>query len=125
MLFRSPARPDPLYLRNLFTWAPTPFFNTGLVVDSDGSIHSSNVVLSGKLEELGARTRLGSLDDPPTVDALRDGAERTWRLLQRELPARIVESTLAADAELSRLVRGLYPAFARKRRRATAASAVA
>ncbi len=52
-----------LYIRNLFVWAPTPFFNTGLVVDSDESIHSSNVVLSGKLEELGSKTRLGSLSE--------------------------------------------------------------
>jgi len=105
-----------LYLRNLFVWAPTPFFNTGLVVDSDGSVHTSNVVLSGKLEELGAKTRLGTLDSPPSVEQLDAGAERTWALLQEALPGRIIESTLAADAELSRFVRGLYPSWARWKR---------
>ena len=52
-----------LYLRNLFTWSPTPFFNTGLIVDSDRSIHPSNVGLSGSLEGLLGRTRLGTLED--------------------------------------------------------------
>ncbi len=101
-----------LYLRNLFTWAPTPFFNTGLVIDSDGSVHASNVVLSGKLEELGAKTRLGTLESPPSPEQLDAGAERTWALLQEALPARIIESTMAADAELSRFVRALYPSWA-------------
>ncbi len=110
-----------LYLRNLFTWAPTPFFNTGLVVDSDGSVHTSNVVLSGKLEELGDQTRLGTLDDPPSLDELDRGAERTWGLLRGALPARIIESTEAADAELSRFVRGLYPAWAAMKRARTSA----
>lgn len=109
-----------LYLRNLFTWAPTPFFNTGLVVDSDRSIHSSNVVLSGKLEELGGQTVLGTLDEPPEPSALDASAAAIWELLQAELPERIVESTRAADAALSELVQGLYPAWARwkKARRA-------
>ena len=105
-----------LYLRNLFTWAPTPFFNTGLVVDSDGSVHASNVVLSGKLEELGSKTRLGTLDAPPSAEELDAGAQRTWSLLEGALPARIIESTLAADGELSRFVRGLYPAWAHMKR---------
>ena len=108
-----------LYLRNLFTWAPTPFFNTGLVVDSDGSIHASNILLSGKLEELGAQTRLGTLDAPPSLAELDAGAERTWGLLQSALAPRIIESTLAVDAELSRFVRGLYPDWAAWKARRT------
>ncbi|MCO4769224.1 MAG: radical SAM protein [Deltaproteobacteria bacterium] len=106
-----------LYLRNLFVWAPTPFFNTGLVVDSDASIHTSNVVLSGKLEELGSQTRLGSLDEPPRVEDLDAGAARTWDLLQQELPDKIVQSTRAADAALSGLVESLYGDWARWKRR--------
>lgn len=111
------ARGDYLYVRNLFTWAPTPFFNAGLVVDSDGSIHSSNVVLSGKLEELAAMTRLGTLDEPPEPETLDASAGRTWELLQRSLPPRIIESTRAVDAELTRFVQSLYPDWARWRRR--------
>jgi len=107
---------DYLYLRNLFVWAPTPFFNTGLVVDSDGSIHSSNVVLSGKMEELGPQTQLGTLDAPPAPDALDQSAAATWELLQAELPERIIQSTREADAALSELVQGLYGPWARWKR---------
>ena len=59
------------YVRNLFTWAPTPFFNTGLVVDADRTIHPSNVGLSGALDHLRSETSVGSLDDPLGREALR------------------------------------------------------
>ena len=32
-----------MYIRNLFTWAPTPFFNSGLVVDSTGASNEYGV----------------------------------------------------------------------------------
>lgn len=101
-----------LYLRNLFTWAPTPFFNTGLVVDSDRTLHPSNVGLSGALDDLRDQTQVGTLDDPPTASELDAAAQRTNGLLQETLSERVWESTQAADAELTRLVRGLYPAWA-------------
>lgn len=110
-------RGERLYVRNLFTHAPTPFFNTGLVVDADGSIHPSNLGLSGALEELLAETRVGSLDDPPSPGVVARKAEEVNALLARALPARIWESTQAVDAELSRFCRGLYPAYLVQRRR--------
>ncbi|RME20495.1 MAG: radical SAM protein [Deltaproteobacteria bacterium] len=108
-----------LYVRNLFTWAPTPFFNTGLVVDSDGSIHPSNVGLSGQLDGLRGRTRVGSLDAPPSVARLRQRAAAINAMLAETLEPRVWESTLAADAALTGFVRGLVPAWiaARRRRR--------
>ncbi len=110
------AAGDRLYLRNLFTWAPTPFFNRGLVVDSDGTIHPSNVGLSGALDGLRGRTQVGTLDEPPSVEALQAAEEQTNALLQEVLTPRVWRSTLAADAELSRLVRGLYLDYAAMRR---------
>ena len=109
-----------LYLRNLFTWAPTPFFNRGLIVDADGSIHPSNVGLSASLEELLSETRVGHLDAPPTPSELRRAEARTNALLQERLPARVWASTHAADRELSRLCRRLYPAFLADRARRAA-----
>jgi hypothetical protein len=106
-----------LYLRNLFTWAPTPFFNGGLVVDADGSIHPTNLGLSGALEELLDETRAGTLDDPPSREALEQKAEAVTELLARALPPRIWQSTLAVDAELSRFCRRLYPAYLAERQR--------
>ncbi|MBT3220698.1 MAG: hypothetical protein HN348_16550, partial [Proteobacteria bacterium] len=96
------------YLRNLFTWAPTPFVNTGLVVDADRSIHPSNASLCGLLADLHRHTRLGSLDNPPSEDSLRQASALMPDLLRRHLSEEIWSSTLAADAELSRLCRSLY-----------------
>lgn len=111
-----------LYLRNLFTWAPTPFFNTGLVVDSDRTLHPSNVGLSGALDDLRDQTQVGTLDDPPTPAELDAAAERTNGLLQQALTPKVWASTQAADAELSRLCRGLYPDYAAWRARGRGAS---
>ena len=109
-----------LYVRNLFTWAPTPFFNTGVVVDSDGSIHPNNLGLSGALDELLPQTRVGTLDDPPTPEALAEKSQLVNRLLEENLPPNVWSSTLAVDASLTRFCRGLYPEFLahRSRRRA-------
>lgn len=116
------AQGDRLYLRNLFTWAPTPFFNTGLVVDADRSIHPSNIGLSGALDHTRSRTVAGDLDDPPSPEALAAKAAEVNPLLREVLPVGVWESTQAADAALTRLCQSLYPAFSamRRRRRQTA-----
>lgn len=116
--WRSGSR---LYVRNLFTWAPTPFFNTGLVVDSDGSIHPSNLGLSGALDELRSETRIGSLDDPPEPDALARAQARVNELLAARLPSEVWRSTLRVDALLTRFCRRLYPEYLAHRARRRAA----
>lgn len=110
------AQGEALYLRNLFTWAPTPFFNVGWVVDADGSVHPSNLGLSGKLDHLREQTRVGTLDSPPTDEALAAGEARVNALLRQTLSPEIFASTEAADAELTALCRRLYPEWAAWRR---------
>lgn len=105
-----------LYVRNLFIQAPTPFFNTGLIVDADRSIHPSNLGLSGSLDGLRVKTQIGDLDNPPTPEALSDAAQRVNKLLQEELSEKIWNSTMAADAELTRFCRQLWPSFLRYRK---------
>jgi hypothetical protein len=104
-----------LYLRNLFTLQPTPFFNTGFIVDADRTIHPSNVGLSGSLDELLAETRCGDLDNPPSNDVLEAKAAEINGLLESSLPPRVWSSTMAVDAELTRLCRSLYPHYRRYR----------
>jgi MoaA/NifB/PqqE/SkfB family radical SAM enzyme len=104
-----------LYLRNLFTLQPTPFFNTGFIVDADGTIHPSNVGLSGSLDELLDQTRVGTLDDPPTNAELEAKAASINGLLESSLPPKVWSSTMAVDAELTRLCRSLYPHYRRYR----------
>lgn len=111
-----------LYLRNLFTRAPTPFFNTGLVVDADRSIHPSNIGLSGALDETRAQTRCGDLDDPPSPELLAAQAARVNDLLRSALRPEVWQSTLAVDAALTRLCRRLLPVWARTRNRGVPAS---
>ena len=111
----------PMYVRNLFTWAPTPFFNTGFVVDADRTIHPSNIGLSGTLDALRAETQVGTLDDPPDADALQAAAERTNTLLQSHLPKKVWDSTAAVDQLLSEFCRKLYPHWAAYRKRRSAA----
>ena len=113
-------RREHVYLRNLFTWAPTPFFNTGLVVDADRRIHASNVGLSGALEALLDETQLGDLDAPPTPEALAAKSREVNALLEATLPEPVWRSTLAVDRALSRFCRGLYPALLRYRSRRAA-----
>lgn len=110
------ASGERLYVRNLTTLAPTPFFNTGLVVDSDRTIHPSNVGLSGALEELLAETRCGDLDAPPTVDALAQKQLEVNALLEKTLTPRVWSSTLAADAALTKFCRALMPRWIEARR---------
>ena len=105
-----------LYVRNLFIQAPTPFFNTGLIVDADRSIHPSNLGLSGSLDGLRGKTKVGDIDHPPTPEELAEASLRTNQLIQDALPEKIWNSTLAADAELTRFCRQLWPAFVKYRK---------
>lgn len=100
-----------LYVRNLTTLAPTPFFNTGLVVDADRTIHASNVGLSSSLEHLLEQTRCGDLDAPPSPDALAARQREVPRLIEQALPSHIWQSTLAVDAALGRFCRRLLPSW--------------
>ncbi len=109
------------YVRNLFTWAPTPFFNSGVVVDADGSIHPSNLGLASALEDALPATRVGSLTDPPTAAALADRARQVDAILEAALPKEIWAATLTVDRELTAFCEGLYPEFVAYRRKRRAA----
>lgn len=105
-----------LYVRNLFVRAPTPFFNQGLIVDSDSTIHPSNVGLSGALDHLRAETEVGTLSHPPSRVELDTAASRVNALIQESVSERIWNSTLAADAELTHFCAALLPDFLRHKR---------
>ena len=117
------ARGERLYLRNLFTWAPTPFFNTGVVVDSDATVHPSNIGLSGALDGTRGSTAVGTLDDPPSRDALAAAAQRVPELLRSTLGDEIMADTARVDAELTALCRRLYGPWAKARAARAAAGA--
>lgn len=102
------AAGDRLYLRNLFVRAPTAFFNTGLVVDSDRTIHASNLVLA---QGLGDGDVVGTLDHPPTPEVLAAAAARVPALLAAAYPPAVLAATDAVDSALTALCDSLYPAW--------------
>ncbi len=111
------ARGERFYLRNLFTLQPTPFFNTGFIVDADATIHPTNVGLSGNLDDLLEQTRCGTLDDPPSPEVLATKTAEVNDMLRERLPPRVWDSTMAVDAELTRLCQRLYGPYRRYRAR--------
>ncbi len=111
------ARGASLHLRNLFVWAPTPLFNAGLIVDADGTIHSSNVGMASPFEELLDLTRVGTLAEPPAAAVVDAQVEATRSAIADALPREIWDSTIAVDRELSRFCLGLYGDWAAYRRR--------
>ncbi|MEC7986781.1 MAG: radical SAM protein [Myxococcota bacterium] len=110
-------RGEYLYVRNLFVQAPTPFFNTGLIVDSDRSIHASNLGLSSKLDSLREQTKLGDLDNPPTKQAVIKKAEEINSILASSLPPNVWSSTQKVDAGLTQFCTQLWPHFLRYRKK--------
>ena len=104
-------RGERVYLRNLFVNAPVPFYNTGFVVDSDKRIYPNNLVLAGNLDHLRAVATVGTLDEPPTNEALDHAARRSAGFLHDALGPSIMQATAAADAELTGLVNRLYPTY--------------
>lgn len=115
-ILRRWATGEPFYLRNLFVRAPTPFFNTGFVVDVDRAIHPSNLILAGAFDTFRDQTAVGTLDDPPTRAALDAGAARTPALLRAVLAPEVLTATAAVDEALTALCNRLYPALLARRR---------
>jgi hypothetical protein len=110
-----------LYLRNLYTRAPTPFFNSGMVVDVDGTIHPSNLILAGNWEDLRGFTAVGSLDAPPRREAIALAAQQSGAQIRARLAPTVAESTDTVDALLTALCNRLYPAYFRFREQRKAA----
>jgi len=104
-----------LYVRNLFVRAPTPFFNTGLIVDSDRTIHPCNVGLSSAYDHLRQKTQIGDLDSPPSKKEIERANRGAPGLLATAVEPAIWKATLAADEKLTRFCQRLTPAFLRYR----------
>lgn len=121
-IVRRWERGEHLYLRNLFTWAPSPFFNRGLVVDADRRIYPSNLGLWRRFDPLRPQIQTGDLDQPPTLEELEARGRDVNGLLEQHTPRDLWQSTLAVNSALSRFCEGLYPALIRKRKRSRGAA---
>ncbi len=53
----------PIYLVNQENYSLTSFFNLGMVIDTDGSVYGTNLILAGRFEKYKNELRLGNIFD--------------------------------------------------------------
>lgn len=105
VLGRLAAAGRPAEVVNLSRRGTTPLYNDGLVVDADGEVYASNLVLAAPARAHRERLRLGSVAAPDRL-APRP-PEEPEAVLARAFAPEILESTRAADAALTRFCRSL------------------
>lgn len=99
------ARGLPAETVNLERFASTPLYNDGLVIDVDGEIYSSSLVLTAAVAPRRELLRLGSVSFPELLAP--EPAATAASLLAEAFPPEVTASTLAVDAELTAFCRGL------------------
>lgn len=103
-------RGRPTEVVNLARWTSTPLCNDGLVVDTDGEVYASTLVMTTAARVHRGCLRLGSVWNPQDL-RVRPACEAS-QILAEIFPPDIVASTLAADGLLMEFCRGLATAVA-------------
>lgn len=70
----------PIYLVNSENYSPISFFNFGIVIDTDGSIYWTNLILAGRFEKYKDELRLGSVYD---LDFFMLSEREQWEYLKK------------------------------------------
>lgn len=99
VLGRWAAAGSPAEVVNLSRRGSTPLYNDGLVVDADGEVYSSNLILAEAVRPHRRLLRLGSVLDPGRLSE-RPAADAA-RVLQDAFSPEELASTRAADAALT------------------------
>lgn len=97
--------PGPVEVVNLGRRGTAPLYNDGLVVDVDGEVYSSNLMLAAAVRPRRKLLRLGSVRRPGALAARAPAG--TAEVLEASFPADVMASTRAADAALSAFCRAL------------------
>lgn len=105
VLRRWAAAGRPAEVVNLARVGSTPLYNDGIVVDADGEVYNSNLILAEAVRPHRRRLRLGDVLDPGRL-AARPSAD-TAQVLQDSFSPEIMASTRAADAALTAFCRSL------------------
>lgn len=95
----------PAEVANLKRAGSTPLYNDGLVVDADGTVYSSNLVLAAAVWPRRALLRLGHVRRPPALAAAAPFDAKA--VLEASFSPEVLASTRAADAALSAFCRAL------------------
>lgn len=84
---------------NLSRRGTTPLYNDGLVVDTDGEVYNSNLILAAAVRPHRGRLHLGRVHEPGNLSA-RPIAEAA-QVMRDSFPADVLAATSAVDAELT------------------------
>lgn len=95
---------------NAENYSPTSFFNIGVVIDTDGSIYGTNLILSGRFEKYKNELRIGSVYDldfsMPEGEDQREYLKKIETLLQKEYSHSILKSVYYINQILSHFTLG-------------------
>lgn len=111
VLARWSAAGRPVEVVNLGRRGATPLYNDGLVVDTDGEVYSSNLILAEAVRPHRRRLRLGDALDPGGL-AARPAADAA-SVLSDSFPPDVLASTRAVDDALTVFCLSLGAAEAR------------
>jgi hypothetical protein len=95
----------PVEIVNLSRGGSTPLYNDGLVVDADGLVYSSNLILADAVRPRRSRLLLGRADAPEKLEARTKATPES--VLADSFSPELLASTRAVDAALTRFCRGL------------------
>lgn len=95
----------PIFLVNSENYSPTSFFNFGIVIDTDGSLYGTNLILAGRFEKYKSELKIGSVFD--TDFSLLSEEEQTQYLqkiqicLEKEYSHNVLKSVYYVNQILS------------------------
>ncbi|MBI2384853.1 MAG: hypothetical protein HYV14_02450 [Elusimicrobia bacterium] len=95
----------PVEVLNLARTGTTPLYNDGLVVDTDGEVYNSNLILAAAVRPHRRRLRLGDVLNAERL-ASRPAADAA-QVLADAFPPGVLASTRSVDAELTAFCRAL------------------
>lgn len=98
-LDRWSAEGRPAEVVNLARRGSTPLYNDGLVVDTDGEVYSSNLILADAVRPHRRRLHLGQVRDPGRLAAYP--ADDATQVLKDSFSADVLASTHAVDTALT------------------------
>lgn len=94
---RSQVESNKLYIKNLHQQDDVPLYNSGLVVDCDGDLYPTNLILSSSFLALKPALRIGNICDKDIADAITDSNTDVRPCLEKYLSPAILASTYSVD----------------------------
>lgn len=95
----------PIHLVNQENYSPTSFFNLGIVIDTDGSIYGTNLILAWRFEKYKSELKIGSIFDEkftfPQGSNQMEYLAKIESCLQKEYSENILKSVYYINRILS------------------------